>query len=113
MAFTFTENSVSVGSSAISLTNGNTTIATNTGNELVSAWVEIDSMAAGDEFEVRLLEKTRSAGSQVQRQAWRMPFGQNKLETPLFILGNGWDFTIIKIAGTDRTCQTSLRRVPE
>jgi hypothetical protein len=113
MAFTFTEFSVSVGATPISLTNGNTTIAANTLNELVAAYVEIDAMAAGDEFEVRLLEKTRGASTQVQRQAWRMPFGENLLETPLFILGNGWDFTILKISGTDRTCQLSLRRVPE
>lgn len=113
MAFTFTENSVSVSTTAISFTNGNTTVATNTANELVAAYCEIGSMAAGDEFEVELLEKTRSASTQASRQKWRLPFGSGVFESPMFILGNGWDFTIKKIAGTDRTCELSLRRIPE
>jgi hypothetical protein len=113
MAFTFTEYSVSVGTSAISFTNGNTTIATNTSKGFVQVFWNILSMAAGDEYELEMLEKVISSGSQVSVYKMRIPFGAGIGAYIPSMLGNGWEFTFKKMSGTDRTCQLSMRRAPE
>ena len=114
MAFDFTEeNSALVSTSEYSLP-ANTSVGVPTAQTSicqVQLWVAIDSMAAGDEFLVQLYEKVTSGGAQKVIDSWRMVYPVDKLVQSGLILHNGWDITIKKIAGTDRTVEWSLRRV--
>jgi hypothetical protein len=75
------------------------------------AFIDLNALAAGDIFEFKLYEKARAADT--QRLAFSGQF-QGAQAAPLwispsFILGAGWDMTLKKISGTDRTITWSIR----
>lgn len=76
------------------------------------AFVELNALAAGDVFEFRAYEKTLS--SSTQRRFMTAVFagvqGEAVWVSPSFMLINGWDFTLIKISGTDRAINWSIRK---
>lgn len=75
------------------------------------AFIDVNAIAAGDVFEFRVYEKARSADT--QRLCYYARF-TNAQGTPIYvsptlILGAGWDMTLIKVSGTDRTITWSIR----
>ena len=108
----YTISASTVGSTEYSIVNDSTTIATDTTACVASLWVDAANMAAGDEFEIAMREKVIAGGTQrrivlgclVGAQA--APF-----VTGPFELAVGWDFTIQKIAGTDRAFDAAVRAV--
>lgn len=108
-----TMSAVSVSSSAISVTNGNTSIATNTDDGFYQLWVDANAMAKADEFEIQILEKVEGTGG-TQRAVYTQRISDVQpclWFSPVLPLINGWDMTIKKIAGTDRAFDASIRRV--
>lgn len=101
----------SVGTTEWSLTNASSTIAANTTIGMFQACIDLNAVAAGDVFEFRLYEKARAADT--QRLAFSNQFqgaqGAPLWYSPPTILGAGWDMTLKKIAGTDRTITWSIR----
>lgn len=104
---------VTVGSSELSIVSGTTTLQTVTDDGVYQLWVDAGNMAKGDEFIIQLYEKVEGTGgtkkvffsqtlSDLQSEIW---------VSPTFILINGWDFTIKKVAGTDRAFDASIRKV--
>ncbi len=108
-----TGSSVTVSTTAISLINGTTTIASATDVGVYQVALDVSAMAAGDQYEVYQYEKAISGGTQrtnslgvlTGAQAWPL------LVLGSFFLGVGWDFGIKKLAGTDRAFSWSVRRV--
>ena len=95
-----------------SLTNDSSTIATNTTAGCYQLLLDLNALAAGDEYQIRCYEKVRSADT--QRVVWQsnivgIPPSPN-WASPALMLLNGWDFTIDKIAGTDRSITWSIRK---
>lgn len=78
---------------------------------IFQAFVDLNALAAGDVFEWRLYEKARAADT--QRLATYARFANAQAAplwiSPSFILGAGWDMTLIKVSGTDRTITWSIR----
>jgi len=77
-------------------------------------YIDFVNMAADDVFEVRVYEKARSADTQRLLQAWTLTGAQSSplwTTTATFTLLHGWDFTLKKISGTDRTITWSIRDV--
>ena len=108
----FEQNNQSIGSTEYSLTNNSTTIATQTTDAVISIWIDCPNMAAGDEFEIFLREKVTAAGTQRQISLAVLTGPQSEpfISSP-FQVGNGWDVTMQKIAGTDRNFSWSIRGV--
>jgi hypothetical protein len=108
----FEFNTQTIGTTLYSLTNNSTSIATQTTDAIVSVWIDTTNMAAGDEFEIFLLEKVTAAGSQrttslaVLVGAQPGPF----ISSP-FQLGDGWDVAMQKVSGTDRAFSWSIRGI--
>lgn len=78
---------------------------------MVCIVIDCSNIAAGDVFQVRLLEKTQ-ASSDTQREWLSTPLTTSNNGTfisPMFPLIHGWDWTIQKISGTDRTFDISVR----
>lgn len=98
----FTVNAQTVGTTEYSLTNASTTIATQTTAGYFSILVEIPSIAAGDEFEVAVREKTLTGGTQHRTVIANLVSGQVPFYGIPIVLGVGWDYTIKKLTGTDR-----------
>ena len=76
-------------------------------------FLEIASIAAGDVFTIKVYEKVQSGSTQREMDSWVIngPPSAATVYTPAFHLKNGWDFTIIKSAGTDRVVTWSIRGV--
>lgn len=107
----FTGSAVTISATEFSLINSSTSIAANTTVCVATLFLDVNNMAAGDEYEIALQEKAISGGTQRRLLLADLVGLQND---PLFvmgpfILGVGWDFTVKKIAGTDRAFTWSIR----
>lgn len=95
-----------------SLVNNSTTLASSTNVGVYQVFIDTVNMVAGDRYEIRIKEKIISGGTQrtiylsVLDGAQGSPF-----VTPTLVLMNGWDVTMIRTAGTNRSFSWSIRKV--
>lgn len=113
MAITYTNDSASIGTTEYGLASDSTTITYQTTDGVYQAFIDFSNMAAGDQYRVRLYEKYDSGGTARLVEEWILTGVQSKpmFATPAFTLGEGWEFTVTKLAGTDRTIYWSLRKI--
>lgn len=100
-----------IGTTEFSLTNNSTTIAAKTDKGAITLVLDVSAVAFGDEFEVKCYDKCRSGDTQRVVDVWSI-IGQQVSPiwmSPSLPLGEGWDFTIKKLNGTDRAIQSSIR----
>jgi hypothetical protein len=115
MAITFTNDYATISTSEYSLpadtTSGVPTSQTTDG--IFQFFIDLGNMAAGDQYRFRLYEKYASSGTQRLCEEWIFTNAQSKpmFITPSFILGEGWDFTGLRLAGSDRSIPWSIRKV--
>lgn len=104
---------VTVGASELSIVSGTTSLQTITDDGVYQLWVDAYAMAKGDEFIIRMYEKVEgTGGTKKVFSSWSLLGVQTEnFVSPTFILINGWDMTIQKIAGTDRAFDASIRKV--
>lgn len=104
---------VTVGASELSIVSGTTSLQTITTAGVYQLWIDAYAMAKGDEFRVRMYEKVEATGgTQKMFAEWTLLGVQaDNFVTPTFVLMNGWDMTIQKIAGTDRAFDASIRKI--
>jgi hypothetical protein len=115
MALTFTDDYATISTSEYSLpgdtVSGVPTSQTTTG--VFEFFVDFGNMAAGDQYRVRLYEKYNAAGTQRLVEEWILTGVQSKpmLVVPSVILGSGWDLTVLRLAGSDRSILWSIRKI--
>jgi len=115
MAITYTNDSASISTSEYSLpadtTTGVPTAQTTDG--IYQFWIDFANMVAGDQYRIRVYEKTDSGGTQRLAEEWILTGAQSKpmFVTPSLILGEGWDCTVLRTAGSDRSIAWSIRKV--
>lgn len=108
-AFTGTET---VGTTEWSLTTDTSGPDAETSDGVFQAYIDINALAAGDDFRLRLYEKCQSGSTQRLAEEWTLTIAVGKLlVTPAFVLLHGWDFTLVKVAGTDRAIDWSIRKI--
>lgn len=112
---------VSTSTTELSLISGTSSLQTLTDHGIYYLYIDPQgsSFADGDEFRVKIYEKVLSGGTKrvVDSFIISHQFPSSSPLPPLFwttghMLRNGWDMTIQKVAGTDRTIKASVRRVP-
>ncbi len=65
-----------------------------------------------DLFEMKLYEKVLAAGSQMVIERWTFSEQADPgVRIYLGTLGHGWDVTLVKLAGTDRSISWGIRKV--
>lgn len=115
MALTTVDNSASISTTEYSLPAATTTgvPTSQTDKSVQQIWIDFGAMIAGDQYRVRLYEKVNGSGAtQRQIEEWFLDGAQSQpLIVDIGFLAHGWDVTVIKIAGTDRTIGWSLRKV--
>lgn len=105
-------NSATIGTTEYSLPNNSTTLAAKAESGVYQVFVDTGAMAAGDQFEIKVKEKVTSGGTQrVIYSAVLTGTMTDNWVSPSLILLNGWDVTISKIAGTDRSLSWSIRKI--
>lgn len=111
LAESYTMSAVSVGASELSIVSGTTSLQTITTDGICQLWLDpVTNMAKSDEFIVRAYEKVLSGGT--KRVVWAQTLRGAQSQAVVFpwlMLMHGWDFTIQKIAGTDRAFSASIR----
>jgi len=97
--------------SLVSDTSAGPDVDTNAG--VYEGYIDVAALVAGDEFRIRVYEKARAAGTQRLLEEWFIAGiqGSPLFITGEFLLGAGWDMTILRLAGSDRTIDWSIRQV--
>src|SRR5262245_11268327 len=109
MAINIITDSATIGTSEYYLASDSTTKTSQTDDCILQAWIDFGAMQSGDQYEIKFYEKIntveRSVGLGVLSGAQASPF-----VTPSFIVGEGWEISVKKLAGTDRSIGWSLRK---
>jgi hypothetical protein len=109
------ESSASISTSEYSMPAATTTgvPTSQTADGIYQLFLDLNALAAGDQFELKIYEKVQSGGTQRLLDSALFVGVQSKpnFVMPSLILLHGWDMTLKKIAGTDRTIGWSIRAV--
>jgi hypothetical protein len=105
--------SATVSTTELSVRTGTGGPGTDTADGVYQLFLDLNALAAGDQFELKAYEKVSSGGTQRLIEAWIFDGAQSKpcWVSPNFIFMHGWDFTLKKLAGTDRSIPASVRQV--
>lgn len=109
MAISFTADSASISSSEYYLAADSTSKSLQTDDCILQTWIFAASIAAGDVFEIKLYEKINT--NETSRVIGYLTIDQTSYIIPSTIVGEGWDVSVKKTAGTDRTIHWSLRKI--
>lgn len=104
---------VTVGTSEISVTNGDTSMQTQTTDGIYVAFFDTTNMAAGDVFKFNAYEKVEATGGTKRLLLSIILIGAQteNLVFPGLPFIHGWEYGIIKLVGTDRAFDASIRKV--
>lgn len=74
-------------------------------------FLDLSALAAGDVYRVRIYERVTSGGTArvVMEENIAGPVGSPHYVTPSMIFLHGWEYSLTKIAGTDRSITWSIR----
>jgi len=113
MPITYTNDSATISTTEYSLPAKQAGPTSQTTVGVFQFFIDLANMDAGDQYQIRIYEKYDANGSQRLMEEWIVTGAQSKplFPTPSFMLGEGWDITMKKLAGTDRTIYWSIRRV--
>jgi len=109
----FTINA-SVSTTEISIPTGTTysSGSPQTTDYTIQVWLDMFNMAAGDQYQIRVYEKAISGGTQRVVYEAILTGAQSKMFVlPALMVLHGWDVTVKKLAGTDRTIVGDIRAV--
>lgn len=110
----YTMSAVSISSTEISIVSGTSTLQNITTDGVYQLFVDpvAAGMAKGDVFTIRVYEKTLSGSTKRVVFTASLQGAQSEvLVVPPLVLIHGWDMTIQKNAGTDRSFDASIRQL--
>jgi len=112
MAISLTNDSATISTTEYSLPTDSTSREPQTDDCVLQAWLDVSALEAGDEFMIRLYEKINGSAELIVEE-WTLVGAQARpgWTMPTVIVGEGWDVTVTKIAGTDRSIGWSLRKI--
>jgi hypothetical protein len=86
---------------------------TDTTDGVFQMFLDVSALGAGDIFQISIYEKVSSGGTQrlVYRDVLSGAQAQPLWVSPSLVLLHGWDLTVKKLAGTDRSIEGSIRSV--
>lgn len=105
-------NSASISTNEYSLPNNSTSLTPITVAGVYQVFIDTGNMALGDQYEIKVKEKVTSGGT--QRTIYESILNGTMTDnwvSPSLILMNGWDVTMKRLAGSDRTISWSIRKV--
>lgn len=102
-----------VGTTEWSLTTDTAGPDADTNAGTYQCFLDLNALALGDSFDFRVYEKVLSGSSQRCIQCWSFSHAQGADSavwvSPPLVLVHGWDMTLKKTVGTDRTIDWSIR----
>ena len=109
------DNTATIGTSEYSILAGTTTgvPTSQTTEAVIEVVLDLSALAAGDQFKLTYYEKAVSGGTQRTLNTFTFTgavFPPHQVMDPMH-LKHGYDITLQKIVGTDRSIGMSARRV--
>jgi hypothetical protein len=113
---TITENfqsSATIGTTEYFLASASTVATYQTTDGVYQCWLDTVNLANGDEFRLRVYERISSGGTSRVAMEWTISHAQSQpmYVTPSLMLIHGWEFSLTKLTGTDRSISWSIRSV--
>jgi hypothetical protein len=110
----YVDTGTTISTTEYSLTNDSTVVATQTDDGLYQAFIDFNAMTSTETYVVKIYEKAYAAATQRVCQSWTLTGAQT--DSPIWVsphlqLMHGWDITVTKTAGTDRSIAWSVRKV--
>ena len=105
--------SPTIGSTEYFCASASTTASYQTTDGVYQLQVDLAAVAKGDVFVIRAYEKVVSSGTTRKVEEWRVANAQGSpvWVSPTLIFLHGWEFSLQKAAGTDRSLPFSIRSV--
>lgn len=107
------EGSASISTTEYSLTLSSTSgvPASKTAAAVIQIWLDLNALAAGDEYSLKLYEKVTSSATQRSLELARLKGAQGNpfFISPAIMVKEAWDVTLDRIAGSDRTIVWAIR----
>lgn len=110
MAITKSDGSATISTTEFSFPNNSTTLTPQTTSCVLQPFVDVNNLAAGDQFRFRVYEKINGT-QRVIYEATLTGAQPQAMVFPSLVVMDGWDVTALKIAGTDRAIAWSLRKI--
>lgn len=109
----YSDTGTSISTSEYSLTGDIASVQAQTVDAMIQAVIDFSAMQAGDSYEVKVYDKVYSAGSQkvIYGPATLTGPQITPLVTPGLIVMHGWDVTVKRLAGSDRSISWSIRSI--
>lgn len=107
-------NTATISSAETSLVSANTTLPTITAEPgIYQVALDLSALAATDTYELRIYDAAAAAGTKriAMRRRITGALDEPIYITPSLLLMHGWDVSLTKIAGTDRSVSWSIRKV--
>lgn len=114
MAITETHQaSATIGTTEHFLASNSTTKTDQTTDGCYQLFVDLINLANGDEYRIRIYERISSGGTTRIAEEWTVAHAQSApmWASPALIFLHGWEFSLTKLAGTDRSISWSIRQV--
>lgn len=96
------------------LPSDTTTLGAQTDDGVYQIFLDLNALADGDTFRLKVYEKVQSTDTQrvfFQQDIANAQGIEDVWVSPSFILIHGWTVTLTKVAGTDRIITWSIRKV--
>ena len=107
------QNSGTIGSTEHFLASNSTTKSDQTTDGVYQLWLDFNALQNGDEYRIRAYERISSGGTTRIAMEWTVAHAQSEpmYVTPSLMFLHGWEFSLTKLAGTDRSIAWSIRSV--
>jgi hypothetical protein len=110
----FVSTGLSISTVEVSLPNATTALASITTDGVIQIFLDASAMTVNDEYRLQVKEKVSGAGD-TQRIVFEAtligPQGAPVWVSPALVVMHGWDATLIRVGGADRSFKWSIRSV--
>lgn len=104
-------DSASIGSTEYFLASDSTSASYQTTDCIMQAQIDFSAMTAAEQYEVRVYEKIDGTNARLLFPVATLTGVQsNAYVIPAVIVGSGWEVSVKKIAGTDRTIAWTINK---
>lgn len=111
MTIAITNDSALISTTEYFLFGDSTTASYQTTDAILQVFLDLNALAAGDEFLIKFYEKADGSNARPFYKSTVIGAQSDLWVSPSFLVGNGYEVSIDRIAGTDRTIPWSLRLV--
>lgn len=107
------QDAATIGATEYFLASDSTTATYQTDDGAFQLWLDLNALQDGDEFRIRVYEKISSGGTARIAMEWSVAHAQSEplWVAPTLIFLHGWEFSLTKLTGTDRSISWSVRKV--